>query len=191
MIVFGHFIGAENYDYWRLVFETCKDIVGFDIPGRITVVNQEKSIEKAYKDTFEHATVFLDPLHVKMNMSSKLGLGKSRGLALYERAVYAPSKTEVDQITFKYSTAQQTYLSSFKKEELYRAYARTVELVTTSQGAESQMSASLRNRIRCLEPQKMLFEVVQLHRTGFLKRKVGAENCSSPVPPFVDRYLFL
>lgn len=35
-------VGAECYDYFRSVFSACKDINGFDVEGRVTIVDQEK-----------------------------------------------------------------------------------------------------------------------------------------------------
>lgn len=75
------------------------------------------------------------------------------------------------------------------KSELYRSYSSLEDLITSSQGAESQMSASLRNNIRSVEPQSMLKRVVEVYRNGFLKRRSTALSSCSPVPPKIDVYL--
>lgn len=50
--------------------------------------------------------LFMDYLHIEKNMGSKLGAAKGSGLNLYERAVYAPSKSVVDAVINPYSPAQ-------------------------------------------------------------------------------------
>lgn len=64
-ILFAHHVGSECGDIWRTVFKAMKCIDGFDVPDRVTVVDQEKSIDAEYKTVFEHAKHFLDVLHVK------------------------------------------------------------------------------------------------------------------------------
>lgn len=121
--VFAHFIGTENYKYWKTVFEAAKHLTGFDVPTLNTIVNQEKSIYRAYKDVFEHAELFLDPFHVRKNMGGKLGSSKAIGFSIYDRALYAPTKSMVDEIVAHYSTVQRDNLSSFDKSALYSAYS--------------------------------------------------------------------
>lgn len=109
-----------------------------------------------------HANYFLDMLHVKKNMSSAIGSEKMRGLALYERAVFAAGRFIVDDIKTRYGEKQTSYLSKFPDSVLYRSYSTLKDSITTSQGAESQMMASLRNAIRTVEPQRMLARVVEV-----------------------------
>lgn len=188
-VFFGHFVGAECYEYWKTVFDAMKGIDGYDVAERTTIVDQEKSIDSAYTDAMAHAKLFLDPLHVKKNMSKQLGPEKASALSLYEQAVYAPCKAAVDSIICQYGENQKAYLGNFKKEQLYRAYSSLQDTVTCSQGAESQMSSSLRRHIRAVEPQKMLENIVLLQRTGFLNRQRAASIYTLPVPPGIEQVL--
>lgn len=74
-------------------------------------------------------------------------------------------------------------MSKFEKSQLYRTYYRLEDEITGSQGAESEMSASLRNKIRSVEPQNMPNKVVVLHITGFLKRQHASSVELDPLPP--------
>jgi len=56
----------------------------------------------------------------------------------------------------------------------------------TSQGAESQMRASIRNQIRTVEPQKMLTNVIMTQRRNFLQHKRTVSLNNKPVPPRVE-----
>lgn len=188
-VLFYHSVGTECDEAWGRVFGMLKKVDGFDVPGRVTIVDQEKSIDCAYRREMEHASLFLDALHVKKNMSPLLGSNRAAGVSLYERALYAPSKAEVDSIKEQYGLKQSTYLSRFRDSELYRAYSPLQDLITTSQGAESQMSASLRNRIRSVEPQQMLEAVVAVQRSCFLRKKRNASQCTVAVPPKIEAHL--
>ena len=188
-LVFAHFVGAECLETWTRVFQACAGIEGFDVPLRTTIVDQEKSIDSAYRACLKHAKLFLDPLHVKKNLGAKLGAEKASGLRSYERAVYAPSMETVGTITSTYSSVQREYLRRFDDAELYRSFSNLQDLTTTSQGAESQMAAALRNNIRSVEPQKMLTTVLLTQRSNFLKRQAAALSCDNPVPPYVEKHL--
>lgn len=60
---------------------------------------------------------------------------------------------------------------------------------TTLQGAESQISAALRNHIRRVEPQKMLERVVELQWRGFWQRQRAALVHAQPVEPTVEKFM--
>jgi hypothetical protein len=47
-IVSGHGIGPECKEGWSLRFEATAAVVGFDVPGRTTVVDLEKAIDTAH-----------------------------------------------------------------------------------------------------------------------------------------------
>lgn len=47
-IRFAHFIGTESEDTWLQVVQAVKKIDGFDVEGRVTIFDQDKSIDKAY-----------------------------------------------------------------------------------------------------------------------------------------------
>lgn len=188
-LLFAHFVGAECHEYWHRVFSECQKLEGFDVESRTTIVDQEKSIDSAYKDVFQNAKMFLDPMHVRKNMGSALGASRAVGISLYDKALYAPTEAAVDEVVARYSETQAKYLGRFKRSELYRAYSSLDDTIVTSQGAESQMSSSIRNCVRTVEPQKMLQKVVLLHRAGFLNRQQKAHNCEKPVPPAVEKHI--
>ena len=89
-LVFAHFVGPESLQTWTQVFTACEKIDGFDVPLRTTIADQKKSIDSAYCLCFNHANLFLGPLHVKKNLGPRLGADKASGLSFYEQAVYAP-----------------------------------------------------------------------------------------------------
>ena len=94
-LVFAHFVGAEGMDTWAKVFAAAADIPGFDVPTRTTIVDQEKSIDSAYKRCMRHAKLFLDPLHVRKNLGTALGAGKVVGVRMYDKALRNPSRDDV------------------------------------------------------------------------------------------------
>lgn len=188
-LLFYHYIGTESEESWRVVFTALKAISGFDRAGRVTIVDQEKSIDSAFRGVMEHAHLFLDALHVKKNMTPSLGAEKAHATSLYQRALVAPTMQEVDRIKGLYGPRQRSYLSKFQNRELYRAYSSLQDMVVTSQGAESQMYVSVRNCIRSVEPQHMLKNVVEEYRNGFLKRKAAALSATGPVPPRIEQHI--
>ena len=117
-IIFAHFVGDECHEYWYEVFSHCENIYGFDDDRRTIIVDQEKSIDSAFRDALNKCKLFLDPLHVRKNMLPRLGASKANGIYLYNKAVHAPTKSAVDEIITQYSIQQAAYLSSLKKEEI-------------------------------------------------------------------------
>lgn len=188
-LVFGHSVGPECYEFWKIIFDACAAIDGFDIAQRTTIVDQEKGIAKAYREAVKNSKLFMDPLHVKKNLASKLGAHKNAGIDLYEQAVRAPTVEGVDSIRRHYTDSALAYLGRIPDSELYRAYSILTDLTITSQGAESQMSAALRNKIRSVEPQAMLSHVVLTQRNSFLRKQAAAAACKRPVPPYVEKHL--
>lgn len=136
-----------------------------------------------------NANIFLDPLHAKKNMSPKLGALKAMGLHLYEKAIQAATKQHVEDTIEQYFLKQSTYLSRFPKEQLYYAYFNLQDGFTTSQAAESQTNASLRNQIRSVEPQKMLVNVVLTQRRNLVQNKNVVRYFEKPVPPRVEEHI--
>lgn len=126
---------------------------------------------------------------MKKKLGPKLGVGKAMGLHLYEQVVHGPTREAVDDIRRQFMLVMLEYLGRFKYSELYRATSCWTKLTTTSQGAEIQMSASLKNRLRACKSQKMLSHVLLTQRTAFLKRQVVALSCGDPVPPFFERHI--
>lgn len=188
-LVSSHSIGTESRETWDLVFSACLSIEEFDKAGRVTIVDQEKSIDLSYRSHMKEASLFLDKHHVKKNMLPKVGTEKAAAADLYERALRAPSREAVDALKELYGRKTKEYLSKFDDSELYRAYSALQDLVVTSQGAESSMSAALRTQIRSVEPQTMLQKLVLLQRSRFLVKKQEALSCNAPVPPNVEKHL--
>lgn len=188
-IWFMHSVGTECAEVWEVIFRSAQEVDGFDCVGRVTVTDQEKGIDKAFKKVMANAALFLDVLHVKKNMLPVLGVERAMGGALYDRAVYEPSPSRCDAIRAQYGPKQKEYLSRFPDHSLYRSFSSLEDTITTSQGAESQMRASLRNSIRSAEPQQMLWTLVSVQRKRFYERKRNALRCTSPVPPNVERHI--
>ena len=139
LLVFAHSVGPECYDSWKMVFPACAMIDGLDVETRTTNLDQEKSIDKAYRECFKKAKFFLDPLHGRKNLGPKLGAAKAIGLQLYEQAVHAPTVEALEDVIRQSSPGMKAYLGCFDDAELYPALSGLQDLTTTSQGAEAQM----------------------------------------------------
>lgn len=48
-VFFFHFVVTESEETWTHIFEAALCIDGYDRAGRVTIVDQKKSIEKAYR----------------------------------------------------------------------------------------------------------------------------------------------
>jgi hypothetical protein len=173
-VVCGHGIGTECKDEWGPRFAAAAEISGFDVPGRVTIFDQEKSIGAAYAEHMHFSRKFCDESHVLKNMAPHLGPEEKRtGPAAYKKALHAPSKFEVDFIKSTYGQRTREYLSKYPDEELYQAYSSGLQdNILTSQGAESSMNAALSNKIRCVEPMAMLKIIVEKQCSKFNKAKV-------------------
>lgn len=141
---------ADNFVI--MFFESVSEIEGFDRDGRVTIVDQENSIDTSYCHNMTHDDMFLDMLHVKKNLIPHLVKEKASALRHYENAVFAPATHITDSIKEKYSDNQATYLGKLSDKILYRSYSKPRDLITTSQGAESQIASSLRNNIHSVTP---------------------------------------
>lgn len=119
-------------------------------------------------------------------MTPSLGTDKSAALNFYIQAVYDNTVAEVEAIKNNYTETQANYLSKFPNEQLYRAYSCLDDSISSSQGAESRMSAALRNDIRCVQPQQMMWNVIHSQRRAFLKQKPLAMSCEKPLTPYVE-----
>lgn len=173
-IVSGHGIGPECHHEWAPRFEAAAAVVGFNVAGRVMVVDLEKSIDTAHDEAMDNGEKFNDERHVLKNMIPKLGPEeKTTGPGLYSRALRAPSKLEVDQIKALYGPRQKAWLARFPDHELYRAYSPGLnDTIVTSQGAESAMNAALANKIRRVEPMAMLKLNAETQQRKFRAEKV-------------------
>ena len=112
-----------------------------------------------------------------------------RTLQIYEQAVHAPKLEAFQYVMLPFSPEMKAYLGRFDAAELYQALSGLQDLTKTSQGAEAQMSADLRNRIRSCEPQTILSHVLLTQRTGFLKHQAMALTSKDPVPPYMEKHI--
>lgn len=88
--VFYYYVGTESYQSWSAVFRNCKEVKGFDVTGRTKIVYLEKYIESSFRETMEFASIFWMFIVSKKNILPHLGLERSNGPSLYERALGAP-----------------------------------------------------------------------------------------------------
>lgn len=128
---------------------------------------------------------FLYTLNVKNNMAPSIGTEKAKGLILYEKAVYTPTRTIVESIKSQYGPNTRVYFSKFTDEVLYRSYSFICDLMTTIQGSESQIRASLANYTCNVEPHRMLGKVVDMQICRFLEKQNEATKFDGPVPPSI------
>jgi hypothetical protein len=107
-IVSGHGIGPEYKEEWDLRLEAAAAVVGFDVPGRTTVVDLEEAIDTAHDAAMHNGTKFNDERHVLKNMVPALGLDENAaGPRFDSRALRAPSKLEVDLMKGEYGPRQK------------------------------------------------------------------------------------
>lgn len=83
-------------------------------------------------------------------MVKALGESCHPNICVYIKGFCTPSHADVGTLVSSFSKAAANYLSKYRKQELYIAYIQVIDLVETSQGAERQMSASIRNRMRAV-----------------------------------------
>lgn len=48
-LYFSHYVGSENSYIWTKVFDAVSKIGGFDVDGRVTIVDQEKNTDSSFK----------------------------------------------------------------------------------------------------------------------------------------------
>lgn len=75
-------------------------------------------------------------------------------VALYEKAVRSPSDSMVESLKQKYRRSTSQYLPILSDSDMYRAFLRLEDLVTSYQEAESKIYASIRNNIQRVEHNK-------------------------------------
>ena len=173
-VVKAHTVSPECHGDWLRVFQAAADVPGVDVLGRSLSADMEKSLGNAHDEIFENSVKFYDELHVKKNMTPKLGPKENAtGPEKYSRALRAPSVAHVEEIKATYGPNQKKYLDKFEDKELYTAYTSRNGLSVTSQGAESAMNAALANAIRKSEPMTMLMQVVESEAKKFNAKKVA------------------
>lgn len=118
-----------------------------------------------------------------------VGVEKAKGLSLYKKAVYAPSKDIVKYIKDQFGPKTTDYLSKFDDETLYRSHSCFSDLINISQGAESQINSSVVNCIRAVEPQSMMSRVVEIQRRRFMERRKEAIEFDGSVPPRIQKHM--
>lgn len=78
--MFHHFDGMERRNIYRTAFQTARSVEGFGVKGRVTLVDQEKSIDCPYKEVMNNSSLFLKFLHVKMKLALKLDPKNQEGI---------------------------------------------------------------------------------------------------------------
>lgn len=81
--------------------------------GRITIVHQDKSIDSAFKTVITQPYLFINPMHVKRNMTPLLVAEKRNGVALYKITLHAASVEELEQMKGLYGPRQRFNLSKY------------------------------------------------------------------------------
>lgn len=71
-LVVSDSVGKESEDTWLLIFQALKLLLGFVAKRRTTIVDQEKSIDKAFKSTMSNDNRVLDWMHVRKNVPSAI-----------------------------------------------------------------------------------------------------------------------
>jgi len=85
-IVSGHGIGPECKGEWDLRLEAAAAIVGFDVPGRTTVVDLEEAIDTAHDAAMHNGTKFNDESLIFMFLElAPPGSNKSGMCNLFQR----------------------------------------------------------------------------------------------------------
>lgn len=138
--MFNHSVGTEFEETWNRLFSSLKGIPGFDDDNRVTVVDQEKSIDTTCHNHMEYAHLFLDPIHVKNNMACAI-VENTSGISIYDKAVHEPSQTIFNYIKRQFGQRTSNYLSKFPDCEFYRAFSRFQDRLPSSKGAESDLYA--------------------------------------------------
>lgn len=157
-LTFSHFVGPKLLQTCLTALNACKRIPVWMFKIEQPLFTKRKPFILLTK-TREFAKMFLDPLHVRINLGPRLGMGKSVCLSLYDIALYAPSVSEVASVKEEHSRTQRNYLAQFPDSELYRAHSYLQDCVVTFRGAASGMEAALRNHIRPGEHPRMLERV--------------------------------
>lgn len=58
IVFFSHSVGTECDENWTTVFICLKDVKGFDSEGHVTITDQQKSIDKAYRTFMDNTITF-------------------------------------------------------------------------------------------------------------------------------------
>ena len=189
-IIFMHKAGNEDKLMWKQVFRLAAGIVGFNEDGSVCMVDMEKGISGALEEESSKTTPFYDQHHVIKNMNKEVGgTEKPNASRLYKLALYAGSEAQVTALKAEFGPKQKEYLGKFKDAQLYSACAGLKDSIYSSQGPESQNGADLKNKIRNVEPTKMVHLKMEKIKQTFDENKRAAERHDKPVPPRVEKRL--
>lgn len=97
-------------------------------------------------------------------------------------------KETVEAIIRRYCNVHQTDFQKIFMGELYRSLSKMVHFLTTSQGAESQMSEPLKNHILSVDSQQIITKFLYTQRSDFIKHQRLALNFANPVPLHVEQH---
>lgn len=107
---------------------------------------------------------------------------------LWQGSVHA-LRSRVDKYKQQFFLPQSVYLWLFNDSELYQAYSCLRDIIIISKGAKSCISAALRNKVKCVEPQEMLPRFLLTQRASFLKIHAITLNCINPAPNSIQKPL--
>lgn len=64
-LLFFHSVSKVSEESWGRVFSSLAKLPGCEVDRRVSIVDQEKRIDKCYRTTMQKADILLDALHVK------------------------------------------------------------------------------------------------------------------------------
>lgn len=117
-LLFDHSVGTEREETWMPIFQAMADLDAFNVERRTYVVDQQKSINLAFRRTMEKYNLFLDWMHVRNSMAPKIRTERSQRLSLNDMALKAPSKHQCDEIKSQFGPKQHAYIDKFDASEL-------------------------------------------------------------------------
>lgn len=123
LLLFAHSVGSEWLETCFHVFTFAARLSCFHTDDRTAIVDEEKAIDAAYRETVSEAQLFLDPFHVKTYMTTLLGRNKASSVYMYDATVHAPSRKAVDKLIGSYAAPRAGYLENAIRES-YTGHTR-------------------------------------------------------------------
>lgn len=121
-ICFADSVGTECGEILEDAFSSVKPINGLDMARSTTIVEEEKLIDFSRMKVFTHAPWFRDPIHVKKNMLSHVGVQKAMDSRIYDRDCRALYQPLIARLWEEYGRRQKAYLERFVDEEHFRSF---------------------------------------------------------------------
>lgn len=154
-LAFAHFIGIENFEYWETVFQAEKELLGFNIPTRTTIIGQEKVLIVSTSKYLRMPSCFWT-----LYMSTKTWAGSwDRERLLDSFFTTVPFMRQRSQWLRDCCKVQ----SSSARLALIVSEARPIQRVFNVRrwncyftGSGKRNNCSTSKHVRCVEPQNML-----------------------------------